>query len=352
MVDANRGLPLYTGPQAWLGPDIVNRPGEWLHQWTAAEIAEIEMAADSVADRDILDITAADFPLPTIKATLARIRSDVLHGRGFAMLRGLPVDEWSMDKAARAYWGLGAHIGLPVAQNSEGEALGHVKDVRRNADKAKSRGYQTADRLAFHTDTADVVGLFCRKPAKSGGDSLIVSSTSIYNEIVRRRPDLAAVLMQPLQRSFVSDNPDDQNRLVDIPLFMHADGRMIGHYVRGHIYKAQALPGARPFTDAQKEALALVDSIADDPAFYLDMQFRLGDIQFLCNHTVLHSRRAFKDYEGFSERRHLLRLWLACKDGPALPQWIIDAYDSGRADGRIDGYHREAVPLKALLDAV
>jgi hypothetical protein len=351
MADTNQVPTRYTGPQAWLGPDMANRPEEWLHHWTPDEIAEIGMAADSVADQDILDITARDFLLPTIKATLTDIKSDILQGRGFSMLRGLPVDEWSMDKTARVYWGLGVHMGLPISQNAKGHALGHVKNIQRDLKKATSRGYQRTDRLAFHTDTADIVGLFCRKPAKSGGDSLIVSSTSLYNEVARRRPDLAAVLMQPLQRSFVSDNPDDKNRLVDVPLFMPEDGRMIGHYVRGHIHKAQALPGVRPFSDEQKEAMALVDSIADDPAFFLDMQFRLGDIQFLCNHTILHSRRAFKDFEDFGERRHLLRLWLACKDGPALPHWMIDAYDSGRANGRQDGYHRRTIPLKVPLEA-
>lgn len=351
MGDIHQGPIHYTGPQDWRGPYMAKHPGEWLYHWTSNEIAEIELAADSVADLDILDITIRDFPLPTIEATLADIKSDILHGRGFAMLRGLPVDEWSMDKTARVYWGLGVHMGLPVSQNSKGHALGHVKNIRRDMEKATSRGYERTDRLAFHTDTADIVGLFCRKPAKAGGDSLIVSSTAIYNEIARRRPDLAAVLMQPLQRSFVSENPDDQNRLVDVPLFMHEDGRMIGHYVRGHIYKAQALPGVRLFTDEQKEALALVDSIAEDPAFFLDMEFRLGDIQFLCNHTILHSRCAFQDFEDFGERRHLLRLWLACKDGPILPHWMINAYDSGRANGRQDGYHRRSIPLKVPLDA-
>lgn len=341
----------YTGPQAWLGPDMASRSSEWLHQWTDDEIAEIEHAADKVAKRNILEIAAADFPLPTIEATLTRIKSDVLHGRGFCLLRGLPVDEWSIATTARVYWGIGIHMGLPVSQNSKGHVLGHVKNVQRDLEKATSRGYQTTYRLPFHTDTADIVGLFCRKAAKSGGDSLIVSSTAVYNEVARRRPDLAVVLMEPFQRSFVSENPDEKDRLVDVPLFMPKGGRMIGHYVRGHIYKAQALPGVRLFTDQQKEALALVDSIADDPAFFLDMQFRPGDIQFLCNHTILHSRSAFEDFEAVGERRHLLRLWLACKDGPALPHWIVDAYDSGHANGRQDGYHRKTIPLNAPLDA-
>ena len=119
----------------------------------------------------------------------------------------------------------------------------------------------------------------------------------------------------------------------------------------GKYTKRRPWQGGRLFTDQQKEALALVDSIADDPAFFLDMQFQFGDIQFLCNHTILHSRRAFKDFDDFDERRHLLRLWLACKDGPTLPHWMIDAYYSRHADGRQDGYYSPAIPLRAPLEA-
>lgn len=342
---------LYTGPQAWIGSDMANREDEWLHRWTADEIAEIEAAVEASSNQNILEITADSFPLPSIEAILTKNKTDILHGRGFSLLRGLPVEKWSIYETARAYWGLGVHIGMPISQNSKGHALGHVTNLQLGLSKLKTRGYQRTDHLPFHTDTADIVGLFCLKPGLSGGDSLIVSSTTVYNELVRRRPDLAEVLMEPLQRTFVSENPNDSERFADVPLFMPKEKRMIAHYVRGHIFKAQALPGVRPFTNAQKEALAMVDSIADNPDFFLDMQFRPGDIQFLCNHTIFHSRRSFEDSDDFGERRHLLRLWLACKDGPILPKWIIDAYDSGRAFGRQDGYYHPAIPLCVPLEA-
>ncbi len=37
----HRPLPRYEGPQAWYGPDMAKRRGEWLRPWTASELAEI-----------------------------------------------------------------------------------------------------------------------------------------------------------------------------------------------------------------------------------------------------------------------------------------------------------------------
>src|SRR2546428_638501 len=52
------------------------------------------------------------------------------------------------------------------------------------------RRYQTAGNIAYHCDLADAVGLLCLRTARTGGASRIVSSVSVYNELLRRRPDL------------------------------------------------------------------------------------------------------------------------------------------------------------------
>ncbi|MBL24821.1 MAG: hypothetical protein CMM48_13090 [Rhodospirillaceae bacterium] len=340
-----------TGAQAWRGPEMAARQDEWQHHWTADQIDELSHAAEALEDCPILEITKKDFPLPTVGPFLAEIAKEILFGRGFVMLRGLPIDDWSIEKTAAAYWGLGLHLGHPVSQNGKGHVLGHVKNLDLDPDGDTTRGYQTSDLLPFHTDTCDVVGLFCIKPGKAGGESLVVSSAAIFNEMSNRRPDLAAVLMQPLQRSFWRENPDNADHFVDVPLFMPGDERLISHYVRAGIHKAQELPGVRPFTEEQIEAIALFDSIADDPDFHLDMHFQPGDMQFLSNYSTLHSRRAFEDFEDFSERRHLLRLWLACPDGPPLPHWLVDAYDDGNAYGRPNAYNHPSIPLTAPLEA-
>jgi len=46
-------------------------------------------------------------------------------------------------------------------------------------------------------------------------------------------------------------------------------------------------------------------------AQFLDMDLQLGDIQLLSNHTILHARTEYEDYEDPGQHRHLLRLWLS-----------------------------------------
>ena len=48
-------------------------------------------------------------------------------------------------------------------------------------------------------------------------------------------------------------------------------------------------------TDAQREAMDLIETIANDPAFHVEMDFRPGDIQLLNNAEILHAREAYED---------------------------------------------------------
>lgn len=348
-------LPLerYDGPQNWYGRDMAQCANEWTHRWTAEEIAEIE-AAFAKVDRcglDILDIRSAEFPLPKVANRLAQIKRYVLHGPGFFMLRGLPIESWTNRQAAVAYWGMGMHIGQPCSQNGEGHVLGHVKNLGLDYKDPLARGYQTNARLAYHTDSSDIVGLLCYKPGKSGGLSSIVSSTTVYNEMVKRRPDLVEVMMHPFQRTRWGEIPEGKRAWAELPVFMPHQGRLIVHYVRSAIRKGQLIKGVKALTDKQIEALDFFDNLTGDSEIHLDMEFRPGDIQLLCNHSILHSRTAFLDYDEPEKRRHLLRLWLACEDGPPLPTWMTDAYEGKTSNGRPNGIQLPGVPFKALLDA-
>src|SRR5437868_2277616 len=93
------------GPSAWYGPDLAAR-GDWIEPLTETEIAEIDRAAERLtnAEVDIPSIRAYDFPLPLLRPRLRRILADVLTGRGFALLRRLPVERWSKRKTATAFF--------------------------------------------------------------------------------------------------------------------------------------------------------------------------------------------------------------------------------------------------------
>lgn len=342
------------GPQAWYGPEMRRRERDWSHAWTSGEIAEIETAIDRVASRglEILDIGKEDFPLPSVAGRLATIRRYLLDGPGFYLIRGLPIDDWTLERAATAFWGLGAHMGQACSQNGKGHVLGHVKNLGLDYDDPMARGYQTSARLPYHTDSSDIASLLCWRAAKSGGLSSIVSSTTLYNEVLARRPDLLPVLMQPFHRTRWGEIPEGKRPWAEVPVFMAKNGRVISHYVRSAIRKGQSIDGVPPLTDTQNEALDFVDGLAQDPDIHLDMTLRPGDIQFVCNHCTMHSRTAFEDWDKPADRRHLLRLWLACEDGPALPHWMTESYEGKTKNGRPNGIVVPGVALNAPLEAV
>jgi hypothetical protein len=41
-------------------------------------------------------VTKEDFPLPTLGPYLESVRDEVVSGRGFALIRGVPVDRWGL----------------------------------------------------------------------------------------------------------------------------------------------------------------------------------------------------------------------------------------------------------------
>ncbi len=340
-------------PQVWYGKDLAANTDAWTHHWSAAEVAEIEAAVANVEAKglEILEIDAAAFPLPLIQEKLGPIKEHVLHGPGIFLLRGLPLDQWTTRQAAIAFWGLGAHMGAPCSQNGKGHVLGHVKNLGLDYSDAATRGYQTNARLPYHTDSSDIVGLLCLKTAQSGGLSSVVSSTTVYNEVLKRRADLMPVLMQPFYRTRWGEIPEGKMPWAEVPVFMPYEGRVISHYVRSAIRKGQDLPGAPQLTEKQIEALDLVDSIAAERDVHLDMTFEPGDIQLVCNHGIYHSRTAYEDWPDEKDRRHLLRLWLACADGPPLPDWMTVAYEGQTASGRPNGIAVPGVPFVAPLEA-
>lgn len=94
------------------------RAAEWSHALSPIEIAGIETAVQAVRRRGlaIAAIRREDFPLPSPGPVLDRLRNEVLRGRGFARLRGLPVEGWPIEESAVAYWGVGAYFGSARAE--------------------------------------------------------------------------------------------------------------------------------------------------------------------------------------------------------------------------------------------
>ncbi len=333
---------------------MVTHSDSWTYRLTDGELAELDSAVERTKSLgvDVVDIRRENFPLPRLEETLRQVRDDLLHGAGFAVIRGFPVERYGPQETAIAYFGLGSHLGESVSQNARGHALGHVCNLGFGDSLwtvPTARGYQTAEKLIFHTDAADLVGLLCLRTAKSGGLSRIASTGAVFNAVLESRPDLIKPLMEPIYRDRRGEIPEGREPWYRLPVFNLHKGRLLTNYVRSVIQKAQRFPEAPRLTDDLVEAMDLVDSIAADPAMYLELEFEPGDIQFLCNHYITHSRTAYEDHPGPDRKRHLLRLWLACDDGPPLPA-PYDEFMGKTTSGRPNGYLMPGVQLSAPLE--
>lgn len=306
------------GPAAWRGSEMRTH-GQWQTTLTPAEVAEIRAAtAHAIATgRPMRELGRQDLPLPTLAARIAQWRHEIRHGRGFVLIRGLPVHEWSTREAETFYWLFGHHFGIPGAQNPEGDLLGHVRDQRTGEDV---RYYRTNKAIAVHCDAADFVGLLCLKPAKSGGMSRIASSVAVFNELLQRRPDLAPRLFQPM---YFDTKGEGGVRAFPIEPCRFANGELRTFWQSDYYRSAQQIAHVPRLTAAEQELLDVYDSIANDPEFHLDMELLPGDIQLISNHTILHARTDFEDHAELEQRRHLLRLWISIPEKRSLREaWL------------------------------
>jgi hypothetical protein len=322
------------GPWAWHG-DTLEGNDAWIHPLTPREITELDTALAGLPLRDGSPgpVNKEDFPLPTLGRRLAAIAEDLERGCGVAKLTGLPVDAYD-DRGLRALWfGIGSHIGTPVYQNTEGELMraicdegpgvgaryGEVAIDDKGGTFLSSRARAMSNRLLrFHTDRCDVVALLCVRQARAGGVSRIASSVAVYNEMLRRRPDLVERLFEPYYRSRFGEEAGANDAAYALPVWGVRDGKFTSHYSRTYIESAQLLDQVPKMDGAQWEAMDLLHAIAEE--LCMEMVLNPGDIQFLNSHVTYHARSEFDDDPRPEFRRRLYRLWLSTPESRALPE--------------------------------
>ena len=322
------------GACAWRGEEMA-RSTRWVRTLDRQDRDEIEAALRTARShgRAWHETTRETFPLPGLTATLAEIARELEDGGGVVNLRGLPVECHEPDELRQIWLGLGTHLGRPVFQNRRGELMREIRDEGREVGQrygqipagAGGQGVVLSSyartlsngQLRFHTDRCDVVGLLCVRQARRGGVSRLCSSVAVHNEMVRRRPDLAAVLYRDVHRSRFGEEAEHPDVVYSLPIFGVRDGKFTSHYSLTYIEVAQMVPGVPPLTDAQREAIALLASLAEELSF--EMRLEPGDMQLLNNHVVYHARTAFEDDETTGHVRLLYRLWLSVPNSRALP---------------------------------
>ena len=319
-----------TGAAVWHGKDMATS-SRWIRELSPAALDEIDAALRAVRDRPWQTITRADFPLPTLGPLLAAVADELEQGSGMVKLRRIPVERYALDDLRRLYVGLASHVGTLVEQNRSGELMRDIRD--EGADVGQRYGQvETAPgqvftssyartlsngRLRFHTDRCDVVSLLVIRKAKAGGLSKIVSAVSVSNEILKRRPDLHALLWQDYWRSRQGEEAGGEKKVFALPIFCMRDGKFSTQYSRTFVEAAQKLPNVPRMSAAQDEALDLHAQVCEELCFTMD--FEPGDLQLLNNHVTYHGRTHYEDADGEDQDRLLLRMWIAPPNSRALP---------------------------------
>ncbi len=301
----------------WRAADVGDAD-DWTLRLTDDHHAELDAALEHARSvtSEVLDVTADDFPLPTLAPLLRQLTHELVDGRGFARIAALDVDRLGPEDASWMYWGIGMHLGEPWPQNAKGHLLGDVRDQGKAIDDPTARGNEIGGAgLGFHSDGSDLVGLMCIDDGVSGGESLVANALGAYNALVRSQPDLAAVLHQPLPYDFRGEQADGGRPFYSVPVFTRHAGptgdRLFVRYIRPYIQASQRHPDAPRLSAEQVAAMDAYDELIEDPDNRVEMALRPGDIQFVNNYHVLHGRRAYVDDAANGKVRWLKRLWLA-----------------------------------------
>jgi hypothetical protein len=306
-------------PAGW-SPAALADVSRWSYQVTDRDADELAdgVAAVRRAGVPVVDIAREHFPLAAFGSVLADVRRELMDGRGIVMMQNFPLDRFDREAAAIAYIGLGSHLGQTMSQNKLGHILGHVTDLGGDYSDPHTRGYMTRAEMRFHTDACDYVGLLCLQTSKAGGASRIASSVTVYNRMLERRPELVKVLTEDFYRSRSGEVSPGDLPYFKQPIFSFTGGYFSATGVGAVIDKAQQLAGVPKFTPHQKEAVEVYRQTVEDCA--LDIDFARGDIQFLNNFVMLHTRRGYEDWPDAARKRHLLRLWLYDPAGRTIPK--------------------------------
>ncbi|KAJ7650364.1 hypothetical protein FB45DRAFT_887704 [Roridomyces roridus] len=329
-------------PRPW-NADDVRRDTSWIIYLNPEEIEgfRVALAHAQQVGKALLEMEQRDFPLPECSRLALERAIGTTQGRwGMCLVKGFPTAEWSEEDMRLAYWGMSLYMGVARTQNRASEIINDVRDAGGSYKVKGGRGYNTNAGLDFHQDSCDVVALLCRRVAKEGGTSKVVSSLTLRKKVEELRPDLLPVLQDNNWfHSFQGAQDPSQPPFYRCPIFGEQQGFLCARTNRKNTIAAQRdFPEIPRLSKEQTEVLELMDSIMPADEFCYSMELEEGDMQLLNSFVTLHSRTPFMDYEDPDRKRHLMRLWMSIPTSQPLPSTWAEYWGDVRAGAVRGGY--------------
>ena len=299
-----------TGAAVWRGEDLQDGD-DWIVRLSAADLDEIERGLAGVAGTPAERLAPGDVALPGLRDRLREIAGTLRDGRGFVLVRGLPVpDRFDDDQAAKVFCAIGHYLGTPVSQSRRGELIGHLRNLGQPG--AFQRRFATSEATAFHSDRTDIVGLMCLRPARYGGESLLVSTMMLYNIVLAEHPGYLPILFKPFAKDLMNEQPPGAPGWELLPLFCYESGYLSGTTSTSWFISAMRFPDVPRLSAEEMSCFLFLESLPKRPGLSLSMMLEPGDIQFVNNFTIMHTRTSFADDpDDPDHQRHLMRLWLS-----------------------------------------
>ena len=336
-------------PAGWIAEDVSGQH-DWVYEFSRVDLEEL---GESIREFDhpevnLLSLQRSNFNLPSLAPVLAEVREEILYGRGFAVLRGFPVEQFGKRGSAIAFWAIGQYLGDGVlSQNKHGHVLGHVTDLGESRENHAQRGPYSREEIPFHVDCCDIVGLLSLQTALRGGESSLVSSVTVHNQMLSRWPELTEVLFEPFYRDRREEIPLGMKPWYKLAVFHIYQGYFSASVEPTYIGSAERFDDVPEMTSRQREAIEKLQHLSKELRF--DTGFKRGDMQFCNNHVIFHTRLAYEDHPLDQNKRHLLRLWLKNLDGRPLPAAFYERHGEVRNVDRPGGIVGEKTVLNAPI---
>ncbi len=321
-----------TDASAWSAEEMA-ADRRWIRELTASESADL-LRALSDSDETTPDGTPKFVMTPAMTEFAEEVLEELENGRGFVLVRGMPLEGLDEDALRRLYRVFGAYLGTAITQDNRGRRIVEITDKGVPYGPGV-RGGKTRAFLHPHNDATDVVALFCIRPARERGESCIASAMTMFNTALTEHPEYIDLLFDGYHHNMRGEGVSgDPNEVTDnaIPIYSQFAGRLSCHFNRRLIVQGAEKSG-RTLGATVLAALDYVNDLALRDGIRLDMEFQRGDVQLLNNHMIMHSRRDYEDYDDPALKRRLLRLWLNVPNGRPLAPDFADRTNGGPRGG-------------------
>jgi len=311
--DTLNGWPMHLdNTLSWDGSTFCSED-EYTYTLTEHDKDEIRRALTFFKDLGIdgNEVKKSNFPLPALQEKLQELSLQLHDTLGFFVLRGLDPNEYSPEDNIILFLGISSYIGEKRGrQDDAGNMLMHICEAKKMTVLQEFRPARDSNTsLKFHSDLyCDILALQTRGCAAVGGNHIITPTYKIYNELMMKRPDLVEVLARS---EWCFDPRSLHAKPEQRPLLFHHDGHVILNFGRNRLLgtddpDCRRLNGIPTVSPLQMEALELVQELGEK--YQLELPMQLGDLTFINNFGILHSRDAFED--SGTRVRYLVRMWI------------------------------------------